>query len=85
MNGVNSFILYGKGGEIATNDLENQELTMLAVQLLQSCLVYFMEVTTRAMGEQFLPLDHTPAVARGEAEQARCSRPATWCVILRET
>ena len=23
-NGANSFILYGKGGEIATNDLENQ-------------------------------------------------------------
>jgi len=29
LNGTNSFILYGKGGEIATNDLENQELTML--------------------------------------------------------
>ena len=29
-NSANSFILYGKGGEIATNDLENQELTMLA-------------------------------------------------------
>ncbi len=30
-NGANSFILYGKGGEIATNDLENQELAMLAL------------------------------------------------------
>ena len=39
-NGTNSFILYGKGGEIATNDLENQELTMLALHLLQICLVY---------------------------------------------
>ena len=39
-NGANSFILYGKGGEIATNDLENQELTMLALHLLQICLVY---------------------------------------------
>ena len=37
--GANSFILYGKGGEIATNDLENQELTMLALHLLQICLV----------------------------------------------
>jgi Tn3 transposase DDE domain len=26
-NGANSFILYGKGGEIATNDPEKQELT----------------------------------------------------------
>ena len=40
LNGANSFILYGKGGEIATNDLENQELTMLALHLLQICLVY---------------------------------------------
>jgi TnpA family transposase len=24
-NGAKSFILYGKGGEIATNDLDNQE------------------------------------------------------------
>jgi TnpA family transposase len=39
-NGANSFILYGKGGEIATNDLENQELTMLALRLLQICPVY---------------------------------------------
>jgi hypothetical protein len=39
-NGANSFILYGKGGEIATNHLENQELTMLALHLLQICLVY---------------------------------------------
>jgi hypothetical protein len=39
-NEANSFILYGKGDEIATNDLENQELTMLALHLLQICLVY---------------------------------------------
>jgi TnpA family transposase len=39
-NGANSFILHGKGGEIAANDLENQELTMLALHLLQICLVY---------------------------------------------
>jgi hypothetical protein len=34
-NGANSFILYGKGGEIAANELENQELTMLALHPLQ--------------------------------------------------
>jgi hypothetical protein len=38
--GTNSLILCGKGGKIATNDLENQELTMLALHLLQICLVY---------------------------------------------
>ena len=39
-NGTNNFILYGKGGEIASNDLENQEITMLALHLLQISLVY---------------------------------------------
>ena len=37
--GPTASFLYGKGGEIATNDLENQELTMLALHLLQICLV----------------------------------------------
>jgi TnpA family transposase len=39
-NSANAFILYGKGGEIATNRLEEQELTILSLHLLQLCLVY---------------------------------------------
>ena len=39
-NGANSFIFYGKSGEIATNRLEDQEVTVLALHLLQSSLVY---------------------------------------------
>jgi Tn3 transposase DDE domain len=39
-NGANDFILYGRGGEIATNRLEDQEATMLALHLLQNCMVY---------------------------------------------
>jgi TnpA family transposase len=39
-NSVNDFIFYGKGGEFATNRLENQELSVLALHLLQICLVY---------------------------------------------
>ena len=39
-NGVNDFICFGKGGEMATNRKEDQEVTMLALHLLQSCLVY---------------------------------------------
>ena len=38
-NGTNNFILYGKG-EHASNDLENQEITMPALHLLQISLVY---------------------------------------------
>lgn len=39
-NSTNSFIFYGKGGEVASNRLEDQELSVLALHLLQSCLVY---------------------------------------------
>ena len=39
-NGVNEFIFYGKGGELADNRLESQELSVLSLHLLQICLVY---------------------------------------------
>ena len=39
-NSANSFIFYGKGGEIATNRLEDQEVAMLGLHLLQIALVY---------------------------------------------
>jgi TnpA family transposase len=39
-NSVNGFILYGKGGEFASNQREDQEITMLSLHLLQLCLVY---------------------------------------------
>jgi len=39
-NGVNDFILYGKSGELSSTNLEGQEVTMLALHLLQVCLVY---------------------------------------------
>ena len=39
-NGTNGFIFYGKGGEVATNRLEDQEISILSLHLLQICLVY---------------------------------------------
>lgn len=39
-NSANSFIFYGKGGEVASNRFEEQELSVLALHLLQICLVY---------------------------------------------
>ena len=39
-NGANSFIFYGKNGEIAANQLAEQELSVLSLHLLQICLVY---------------------------------------------
>jgi TnpA family transposase len=39
-NSANSFIFYGKGGEVASNQLEDQELSVLSLHLLQNCMVY---------------------------------------------
>ncbi len=39
-NGANNFIWYGKGGEIAVNNKEDQELAILSLHLLQICMVY---------------------------------------------
>jgi TnpA family transposase len=39
-NSANSFIFFGKGGEFATNRLEDQEISMLSLHLLQISLVY---------------------------------------------
>lgn len=38
-NSANGFIWFGQGGEIATNRLEEQEVSLLALHLPQSCLV----------------------------------------------
>ena len=39
-NGVNSFIYFGKGGDMATNKLEDQEISVLSLHLLQISMVY---------------------------------------------
>ncbi len=39
-NSANGFIFYGKGGELATNNRADQELGLLALHLVQNCLVY---------------------------------------------
>ncbi len=39
-NSANSFIFYGKGGEVATNRLEDQELSVLSLHLLLVCMEY---------------------------------------------
>lgn len=39
-NSANDFIFYGEHGEFTTNRIEDQELAVLSLHLLQSCLVY---------------------------------------------
>ena len=39
-NGANSVIAYGKGGEIASNRRDEQEMFVLCLRILQTALVY---------------------------------------------
>lgn len=39
-NSGNSFVFYGKRGEVATNDPDAQEIAVLSLHLLQACVVY---------------------------------------------
>jgi TnpA family transposase len=39
-NSANDFICYGSSGAMASNRLDDQEIAMLSLHLLQSCLVY---------------------------------------------
>ena len=39
-NSANSFIFYGHSSELSTNDRQSQEISVLALHLLQVCLVY---------------------------------------------
>jgi TnpA family transposase len=39
-NSANGFIFFGKGGEVASNRLDDQEVSVHALHLLQSCLVH---------------------------------------------
>jgi TnpA family transposase len=52
-NGANSFIHYGKSGEFASNRREDQELSMLALHLLQIALVLVNTLMIqRVLGEE---------------------------------
>ena len=66
MNSANDFILYGRGGEIATNRLEDQEITMLALHLLQVCLVHINTLMIQhVLSEPFWAARLGPADQRG--------------------
>ena len=65
-NSANGFIFYGKSGEIATNRLDDQELSVLSLHLLQSCLVYINTLMLQdILGEPAWADPLTPADRRG--------------------
>jgi TnpA family transposase len=65
-NSVNGFIHYGKSGEIASNNLEDQELSMLCLHLLQVCLIYINTLMLQEVLSEPAWLERmTPADLRG--------------------
>jgi TnpA family transposase len=64
-NSANGFIFFGKGGEVASNRLEDQEVSVHALHLLQSCLVYVNTLMLqRVLTEPAWAARMTPADAR---------------------
>ena len=48
-NSANAFIYYGKGGEFASNRLDDQEISMLSLHLLQISMVYINTLMVQDM------------------------------------
>jgi len=65
-NSANGFIFFGKGGEVASNRLDDQEVSVHALHLLQSCLVYVNTLMLqRVLVEPTWLARLTPADRRG--------------------
>ena len=65
-NSANGFIFFGKGGEVASNRLEEQQVSVHALHLLQSCLVYVNTLMLqRVLAEPDWLARMTPADRRG--------------------
>ena len=71
-NSANDFILYGRGGEIATNRVEDQEITVLALHLLQVSLVYINTLMIQRV------LSESAWADRMTAENKRGLTPLVW-------
>jgi hypothetical protein len=51
-NSANDFAWYGKGGEIAVNNREDQEIAVLSLHLLQICMVYINTLLVQKVLEE---------------------------------
>ena len=71
-NSANSFIFYGKGGEVATNRLEDQELAVLSLHLLQICLVYINTLMIQQV------LSHEQWMELMKPDDLRALSPLIW-------
>ena len=64
-NGANAVIAYGKGGEIASNRRDEQEMFVLCLRILQTALVYVNTLMLQDVLAEPAWADHlTPADRR---------------------
>lgn len=56
-NSANDFIFLGKGREFSTNNIEDQEISALALHLLQNCLIYINTLMIQKVFEDKKTLD----------------------------
>ena len=71
-NGANDFIYFGRGGEFSTNKRENQELSALALHLLQVGMVYINTLMIQNV------LKESEWVQRMKTEDWRALSPLIW-------
>ena len=90
-NGTNGFIFYGKGGEVATNRLDDQEVSVLCLHLLQIALVYvntlmIQNVLSTAVWRRRRPTGISDSRLRRRRPKRRCSEaPARERAAVRTT
>ena len=75
-NGANSVIYYGKGGEIASNRRDEQEMTVLCLRILQAALVY----VNTLMLQDVLAEEHWAGMLT--TEDRRGLTPLFWSHVL---
>jgi TnpA family transposase len=68
-NSANAFIFYGKNSEVATNQIAEQELSVLSLHLLQLSLVYINTLMIQEV------LDEGPWLSRLGQENFRALTP----------
>jgi hypothetical protein len=71
-NGANDFVFFARRGELASNRTEDHELSMLALHLLQNCIVYINTL----MMQQVLARPHW--AERLTATDLRALTPLIW-------
>jgi hypothetical protein len=74
-NSANGFIFFGKGGEVTSNRLDDQKVSVHSLHLLQSCLVYVNTLMLQCV------LAEPKWAARMTAADARGLTPLVWAHV----